>query len=46
VIARDRHAALLSALALAATSLERFALEIRHLARTEVREVEEPFAKG
>ena len=46
VIARDRHAALLSALALAATSLERFALEIRHLARTEVREVEEPFGKG
>ena len=46
VIARDRHAELLSALALAATSLERFATEIRHLARTEVREVEEPFAKG
>ena len=46
VIARDRHAALLGALALAATSLERFALEIRHLARTEVREVEEPFGKG
>jgi adenylosuccinate lyase len=46
VIARDRHAALLAALALAATSLERFALEIRHLARTEVREVEEPFGKG
>jgi adenylosuccinate lyase len=45
VIARDRHAELLSALALAATSLERFATEIRHLARTEVREVEEPFAK-
>jgi adenylosuccinate lyase len=46
VIARDRHAELLSALALAATSLERFATEIRHLARTEVRELEEPFAKG
>ena len=46
VIARDRHAELLSALALAATSLERFATEIRHLARTEVREVEEPFGKG
>jgi adenylosuccinate lyase len=45
VIARDRHAELLSALALAATSLERFATEIRHLARTEVREVEEPFGK-
>jgi len=46
VIARDRHAELLSALALAATSLERFATEIRHLARTEVREVEEPFGRG
>jgi len=46
VISRDRHAALLAALALAATSLERFAVEIRHLARTEVREVEEPFGKG
>jgi adenylosuccinate lyase len=46
VIARDRHAELLSALALIATSLERFATEIRHLTRTEVREVEEPFGKG
>jgi adenylosuccinate lyase len=46
VIARDRHAELLAALALAATSLERFATEVRHLARTEVREVEEPFGKG
>jgi adenylosuccinate lyase len=46
VIARDRHAELLGALALAATSLDRFATEIRHLARTEVREVEEPFGKG
>ena len=46
VIARDRHAELLAALALVATSLERFATEIRHLARTEVREVEEPFASG
>jgi adenylosuccinate lyase len=46
VIARDRHAELLTALALAASSLERFATEIRHLARTEVREVEEPFAQG
>jgi adenylosuccinate lyase len=46
VIARDRHAELLSALALCATSLERFATEIRHLARTEVHEVEEPFGKG
>src|SRR5438132_1638038 len=46
VIARDRHAELLCALALAATSVERFATEIRHLARTEVREVEEPFGRG
>jgi adenylosuccinate lyase len=46
VIARDRHAELLSVLALTATSLDRFATEIRHLARTEVREVEEPFGKG
>jgi adenylosuccinate lyase len=46
VVARDRHAELLSALALCATSLDRFATEIRHLARTEVREVEEPFAAG
>jgi adenylosuccinate lyase len=46
IIARDRHAELLDALALCATSLERFALEIRHLARTEVHEVEEPFASG
>src|SRR2546423_1979650 len=46
VIARDRHAELLAALALVATSLERFATEIRHLARTEGREVEEPFASG
>ncbi len=46
ILQRDRHAALLSALALVASSLDRFALEIRHLARTEVREVEEPFGKG
>ncbi|HUZ80697.1 MAG TPA: adenylosuccinate lyase [Gaiellaceae bacterium] len=46
VIARDRHAELLSTLALCATSLDKFATEIRHLARTEVREVEEPFAAG
>jgi adenylosuccinate lyase len=46
VIARDRHAELLSTLALVASSLERFATEIRHLARTEVREVEEPFRSG
>src|SRR6188768_3745241 len=46
VLQRDRHAELLSALALLASSLDRFATEIRHLARTEVREVEEPFASG
>ncbi|HET6642997.1 MAG TPA: adenylosuccinate lyase [Gaiellaceae bacterium] len=46
VIQRDRHAELLSALAVTAASLEKFALEIRHLARTEVREVEEPFRRG
>jgi adenylosuccinate lyase len=46
VVQRDRHAELLAALALAAASLERFALEIRHLARTEVAEVQEPFHKG
>ncbi len=43
VIERDRHAQYLSALAILAASLERVALEIRHLQRTEVREVEEPF---
>jgi len=46
VIQRDRHAELLTSLAVCASSLEKFALEIRHLARTEVREVEEPFGKG
>jgi adenylosuccinate lyase len=46
ILQRDRHAELLSSLALVASSLDRFALEIRHLARTEVREVEEPFASG
>ena len=46
VLPRDRHAELLFTLALLAASLERFALEIRHLARTEVGEVEEPFGKG
>jgi adenylosuccinate lyase len=45
ILQRDRHAALLSALALLASSLERFALEIRNLARTEMREVEEPFGR-
>src|SRR3954469_6091262 len=46
IVQRDRHAELLSTLAVCASSLDKFALEIRHLARTEVREVEEPFAKG
>jgi adenylosuccinate lyase len=46
VLQRDRHAELLSALAILASSLDRFALEVRHLARTEVREVEEPFGRG
>jgi adenylosuccinate lyase len=46
IVPRDRYAELLSALALVAASLERFALEIRHLARTEVREVQEPFGSG
>jgi len=46
VLQRDRHAEVLSALALVGASLERYALEIRHLARTEVREVEEPFGRG
>jgi adenylosuccinate lyase len=45
VVQRDRHAELLNALATLASSLDRFALEIRHLARTEVREVEEPFSR-
>src|SRR5437762_4387193 len=44
VIQRDRHAQYLSALALIAATLEKIALEIRHLQRTEVREVEEPFS--
>ena len=43
VIGRDRHAEYLAALAIVAASLERVALEIRHLQRTEVREAEEPF---
>src|SRR5687768_11752613 len=46
VTARDRHAELLAALAITGASLERFAQEIRHLQRTEVREAQEPFAKG
>jgi adenylosuccinate lyase len=46
VVPRDRHADLLNAIALAGAGLERFAVEIRHLQRTEVREVEEPFRAG
>ena len=46
VLQRDRHAELLAALAITAASLEKFALELRHLARTEVAEVEEPFGQG
>jgi adenylosuccinate lyase len=46
IVQRDRHAELLSALAVLASSLDKFALEIRHLARTEVAEVEEPFGRG
>ncbi|MDX6717038.1 MAG: adenylosuccinate lyase, partial [Baekduia sp.] len=46
VVARDRHAELLQAIAVAGAGLERFATEFRHLQRTEVREVEEPFRAG
>jgi adenylosuccinate lyase len=46
VVPRDRHAEVLQAIALAGAGLERFATEIRHLQRTEVREVEEPFRAG
>jgi adenylosuccinate lyase len=46
VIARDRHAEVLYACAAIGTSIEQFSLEIRHLARSEVGEVEEPFAEG
>jgi adenylosuccinate lyase len=46
VIPRDRHAELLSAIALAGAGLERFATELRHLQRTEVREAQEPFRAG
>lgn len=46
VISRDRHAAYASALALVAATMEKIALEIRHLQRTEVREAEEPFSAG
>ncbi len=46
VVARDRHAELLQAIALAGAGLERFATELRHLARTEVSEAREPFGAG
>jgi adenylosuccinate lyase len=46
ILQRDRHAEVLTALAIVASSLDTFALEIRHLARTEVAEVQEPFGKG
>ncbi|MBJ7332446.1 MAG: adenylosuccinate lyase, partial [Solirubrobacteraceae bacterium] len=46
VVPRDRHAEVLQAIAIAGAGLERFATEIRHLQRTEVREVEEPFRSG
>jgi len=46
VVQRDRHAELLSTLAITASSIEKFALEIRGLQKTEIGEVEEPFAKG
>ncbi len=46
VLQRDRHAEYISALAITASSLDKFASEIRHLQRTEVREVEEPFTSG
>ncbi len=46
VISRDRHAAWVSAQALITATLEKIALEVRHLQRTEVREAEEPFSEG
>jgi len=46
ILQRDRHAELLAALAVVASSLDSFALEVRHLARTEVGEVQEPFGRG
>src|SRR5436190_17091111 len=46
ILQRDRHAEYVAALAITAASLEKFAMEIRHLARTEVREVEEAFGAG
>jgi len=46
IVQRDRHAAFLSCLAIVGASIEKFATEVRHLQRTEVREVEEAFGKG
>jgi adenylosuccinate lyase len=46
VVARDRHAGLVTALAVLAASVEQIGLEVRHLQRTEVREAEEPFREG
>ncbi len=46
MIQRDRHAELMTAMAITASTLDKIATEIRHLARTEVREVQEPFAEG
>ena len=46
IVPRDRHAEFMAALAILASSLDLFATEVRHLARTEVREVQEPFAEG
>jgi adenylosuccinate lyase len=46
IVQRDRHAEYFSALALCGASIEKFAVEIRHLQRTEVREAEEPFTQG
>ena len=46
VVQRDRHAAFLSCIAIIGSSLEKFATEVRHLQRTEVREAEEAFGKG
>lgn len=46
ILQRDRHAQVISALALLGTSLDKFATEVRHLQRTEVRELEEPFDPG
>src|SRR5690606_1420155 len=46
VVQRDRHAGLVAALALVASTIDQAAVEFRHLARTEVREVEEEFGRG